>query len=108
MIQRVLDWWSDKRVLWAEPGVERHFLGCAQCGRLRRYDYLLAPGKDSEFACPKCGHRGVRPHTFPGWRCAWELLIVGYVWRHVIRRHAHQSQWDPRMPLRPVEFEGFK
>lgn len=108
-MQRLWDWWTNDAVAFNDdPGVDRFFVVCAQCGRLRPYYQVVAKAKDAVMRCPRCGDNHVRPHTIANWRAAWALLVRGWFVRHVILRKQHQSEWDPRMPYRRVEFAGFQ
>lgn len=105
MLRRIWDWWTSDHVVLTQPGVDRMFMGCAQCGALRRYADVM--DKRRGVNCAACGHTRIRPKAVSFTRAAWEVLVVGYLWRHLICRRAHQQDWDPRMPYRRTEFEGF-
>lgn len=110
MLIKLWQWWTDDRPIFAEPGVDRYFPACESCGRLRAYYHILA--RDGRgMTCRRCGSRkvvmrGVGPMGVPSWYAAW-WMISAYVWRRLILRKAHQQDWDPRMPYRRVEFQGF-
>lgn len=108
-MRRLLDWWRSDRPVFSEDGVERWFLACTGCHRIRPYYDLVAAKGEGVLACPSCGDRHVRPTIVGNWFTGcWHVLMRGYLWRHIVRRRAHQSEWDPRMPYLPVEFPGFR
>lgn len=105
---RLWRWLTDESVAFGEEGVERWFLGCKDCGRMRPYYELVAAKGEAVMCCPTCSGRHVRPIVVSSWlKGMWYVLIQGYLWRHLVLRKEHQQQWDPRMPYRRVEFSGF-
>ena len=105
---RLWRWLTDDRVAFSDDGVERWFLGCKDCGRIRPYYELVAAKGDAVMLCQTCGGRHVRPVIVTSWlKGMWHVLIKGYLWRHKIRGKAHQQEWDPRMPYFRQEFTGF-
>jgi len=106
---RLWRWLTDDRVAFSDDGVERWFVACTGCQRIRPYYELVAPKADAVMMCPACGERHVKPAIVRSWlRGFWLVMVKGYLWRHLILRKAHQQQWDPRMPYLRTEFGGFR
>jgi len=83
--------------VFTTPGVDRVFIACLSCGRVRPHyrAYAFRPKTRDEAFC-KCGGQHFRPVRLPEWKAAWWVLVVGWLWRKTLRREA---QWDPRMPI---------
>jgi hypothetical protein len=80
-----------------DPNVRRMFIACEHCRRVMPHYHVY--GRLSEKSTCRCGCNSFRPVRIPEWRAAWWVLVVGWLWRKTIRRHA---EWDPRMPMRTI------
>lgn len=108
MLTRLWRWWTDDRIAFNDDqAVDRFFVICTQCARVRPYYHIVAKKADAVMHCPTCGNNKVRPHIISNVRAFWALIVQGWLVRHILRGKAHQSEWDPRMPYRKREFEGF-
>ncbi len=87
-----------ERVAFATEDIGRVFIACDGCGRVmphyRVYGRVVKKPTDGLCAC---GSAMFRPRRLPEWRAMWWVLVVGYLWRNLIRR---ELEWDPRMPVR--------
>lgn len=99
VLRAAWDWMLSDQVILTSPGIDRVFMKCVQCGRIRpAYDLLKKPPY-KRIGC-KCGARQQRPTNVSEWLAAWWVLGVGVVWRKWIRR---LPNWDPRIPMRRYE-----
>lgn len=86
-------------VAFSTPDVARVFLACMVCGRVKPHYELYADFSEKAKPLCWCGQHTFRPRHIPEWKAAWQVLVVGWLWRKVIRG---KTQWDPRLPIRKV------
>ena len=87
---------KSRDVAFTTPDVQRVFLACKECRRLKPHYDLYAKIGYGKPLC-KCGSIFYRPTRIPEWKAAWLVLVVGWLWRNKIRKC---DQWDPRLPIR--------
>lgn len=92
--QRIRD---PEAVAFTTPDVQRVFLACMQCQRVKPHYDIYADLSDTAKPRCRCGHHTFRPRRISELNAAWRVLVVGWLWRKVIRR---KVQWDPRLPIR--------
>lgn len=81
------------------PGVSRVFLACQKCRKVKPHYHLYAPrGTVAKPRC-RCGSVYFTPIRISEVSAAFRVLVLGWLWRKVIRKYPH---WDPRLPIREV------